>query len=443
MVTKARVRKHLSADALFWTVKNSFSKIHDHRHVNSSIPLSDALMSAFAMFSLKHPSLLAFESRTKQTGDNLQAIYKIDRIPSDTQMRAILDDLAPDDLRDTYNRVFFQLQRGKALEQMKFLNGCYLLNLDGTGIYASEKLGSEACLVKKHKKKGKITYYQQMVGAAIVHPDYKEVFSIYPEMIMKQDGEKKNDCERNAIKRLLKKFREDHPKLKVIVNEDALSPNAPHIRDLQSYGCHFILAVKHGDHAYLFNEVAKANRKEQTTSYELTDEQDPEKRHLFHFINGVPLNKSNPDLLINFVEYGEEKNGKIRYFSWITDFEITEENVYQIMRGGRARWKIENETFNTLKNQGYNLGHNYGLGKKNLCAVFAAVMMLAFMVDQVQQLCCSLFRSAWKTKGSKRGLWEHIRAVFMLIQVTSMKEILENIIYGDLMSHDQLINNTS
>ena len=229
----------------------------------------------------------------------------------------------------------------------------------------------------------------------------------------------------------------------MIVNEDALSPNAPHIRDLQRYGCHFILAVKHGDHAYLFNEVAKANRKEQTTSYELTDEQDPEKRHLFHFINGVPLNKSNPDLLINFVEYGEEKNGKICYFSWITDFEITEENVYQIMRGGRARWKIENETFNTLKNQGYNLGHNYGLGKKNLCAVFAVVMMLAFMVDQIQQLCCSLFRSAWKTKGSKRGLWEHIRAVFMLIQVTSMKEILENIIYGDLMSHTQLINNTS
>ena len=191
MVTKARVRKHLSADALFWTVKNSFSKMHDRWNVNSSIPLSDALMSAFSMFSLKHPSLLAFESRTKQTGDNLKAIYKIDRIPSDTQMTAILDELDPDDLRDTYKRVFLQLQRGKALEQMEFLNGCYLLNLDGTGIYTSEKLGSDACLVKEHKKKGKITYYQQMLGAAIVHPDYKEMPPLYPEMIMKQDGEKR------------------------------------------------------------------------------------------------------------------------------------------------------------------------------------------------------------------------------------------------------------
>ncbi len=424
MVTKARVRKHLSADALFRTVKDSFDKIPDHRHVNSSIPLGDALMSAFAMFSLKDPSLLAFESRREQAEGNLQAIYKIGRIPSDTQMRAILDEREPDDLRDTYNRVFFQLQRGKALEQMKFMNGCYLLNLDGTGIYASEKLGSEACLVKKHKKKGKVTYHQQMLGAAIVHPDYKEVIPLYPEMIMKQDGEKKNDCERNAAKRLLKKFREDHPKLKVIVNEDALSPNAPHIRDLQRYGCHFILAVKHGDHAYLFNEVAKANRKGQTTSYELTDEQDPEKRHLFHFINGVPLNKSNPDLLVNFVEYGEEKNGKIRYFSWITDFEITKENVYKIMKGGRARWKIENETFNTLKNQGYNLGHNYGLGKKNLCAVFVVEMMLAFMVDQVQQLCCSLFRSVWLSKKSKRELWEDMRSLFRFFEFESMEMIL-------------------
>jgi len=208
MVTKSRVRKHLSADALFRTVKESFDKIPDHRHVNSSIPLGDALMSAFAMFSLKDPSLLAFESRREQAEGNLQAIYKIGCIPSDTQMRAILDEREPDDLRDTYGRVFYQLQRGKALEQMEFLNGCYLLNLDGTGIYTSEKLGSEACLVKKHKKKVKNTYYQQMLGAAIVHPDYKEVIPLYPEMIMKQDGEKKNDCERNAAKRLLKKFRE-------------------------------------------------------------------------------------------------------------------------------------------------------------------------------------------------------------------------------------------
>ena len=91
------------------------------------------------------------------------------------------------------------------------------------------------------------------------------------------------------------------------------------------------------------------------------------------------------------------------------------------MRGGRARWKIENETFNTLKNQGYHFGHNYGLGKKHLSAIFAMLMMLAFLVDQTQQLCCALFRSVWKKSGSKKALWENMRSLFKCFKVDSME----------------------
>jgi len=90
------------------------------------------------------------------------------------------------------------------------------------------------------------------------------------------------------------------------------------------------------------------------------------------------------------------------HFSWVTDFTVTEDNMFKIMRGGRARWKIENETFNTLKNRGYNLGHNYGLGKKNLSMVFVMVMMLAFLVDQTLQICCALFVAVLKKAGSKK-----------------------------------------
>jgi len=74
------------------------------------------------------------------------------------------------------------------------------------------------------------------------------------------------------------------------------------------------------------------------------------------------------------------------------------------MRGGRARWEIENETFNTFKNQGYHFEHNYVLGGKHLAVVFAMLMMLAFLVDQTQQLCCTLFQSVWKKLGSKGDL---------------------------------------
>ncbi len=102
-------------------------------------------------------------------------------------MREILDGVDPNDLRSVFKDVFRQIQRGKALEKMVFLDGYYLLNLDGTDFYSSEKVSSEACL-KKVRKNGKTLYYLQMLGAAIVHPDYKEVIPLCPEMIVKQDG---------------------------------------------------------------------------------------------------------------------------------------------------------------------------------------------------------------------------------------------------------------
>ena len=100
------------------------------------------------------------------------------------------------------------------------------------------------------------------------------------------------------------------------------------------------------------------------------------------------------------------------------------------MRGGRARWKIENETCNTLKNQSYHFEHNYGHGEQNLSVVFATIMMLAFLVDQTQQLCCALFRAVWAKLGSKRLLWEKMRALFYAYHLESMRQRLEALLYG-------------
>jgi hypothetical protein len=190
---------------------------------------------------------------------------------------------------------------------------------------------------KENAKTGEISYYLQMLGTAIVHPNFKEVILLCPEMIIKQNCTTQNGCKRNAA--------------------------TPFLSSL----------------------------------------------------NGVPLNQSNQDLLVNFIEYWEysDKARKILYHnSWVTDFTLSKENAYTIMRGGRARWKIENETFNTPKNQGYHFEHNYGLGKKYLAVVFAMLMMLAFLIDQIQQLCCALFRSVWKKLKSKKALWESERSYF-------------------------------
>ena len=126
-------RKYLCADALFRLLREHFATIADDRVDEVEIPLSDALMSAFAMFSLKAPSLLAFDKQRAE--GNLQTIYGITHTPCDTRRRERLDPVSPESLRPSFTLVFRQLQRGKALEPMAFLDGHYLLALDGTGYF--------------------------------------------------------------------------------------------------------------------------------------------------------------------------------------------------------------------------------------------------------------------------------------------------------------------
>jgi len=419
-------RKHLSADALFGLVRSGFANIPDYRLSDPDISLTDALMSAFAMFSLKSPSLLAFD-RERAEG-NLETIYGIERVPCDTHMREILDPVSPEWLRPVFKSVFRQLQRGKALEPMAFLEGHYLLALDGTGYFSSTQIHCASCLHKVHRN-GSITYSHQMLGAAIIHPDVREVIPLMPEPIVQQDGTDKNDCERNAAKRFVAKLRQDHPHLKFIVTEDGLSSNAPHIETLHDHDLHYILGVKEGDHAFLFTQVQAAEHAGRVTHYERHDRA-AGLVHRFRFVNDVPLNASNTDVRVNFIEYWEIGADKVQHFSWVTDLRVSKRNVFHLMRGGRARWKIENETFNTLKNQGYNFEHNYGHGQQNLSVVFAMLMMLAFLVDQTQQLCCALFQAVWAKLGSKRLLWERMRALFYDYALESMRQLLEALLYG-------------
>ena len=428
-ISATTARKDLSADTLFKRLHAGFDKVPDHRSKDASISIGDALMSAFAMFSLKDQSALAFDNRRHDPNDNFRTVYGIKHVPCDSQMRDILDPVDPAHLRPMYRDVFRCLQRGKALEDFVFLDGHYLISLDGTGYFSSPTIKCASCL-EKHHRNGTTTYSHQMLGAVLVHPDHKEVIPLAPEPIIKADGNAKNDCERNATRRWLKLFRQEHPRLPVIIVEDALAANAPHLRDLREANARFIIGVKPGDHAFLFKRLHAADEAGQTQTLTLIDT-DTGVLHHFRFHHDQPLNESNPDMLVNVLEYWEiGPKGNVQYFSWITDLALTPDTVYLVMRGGRARWKIENETFNTLKNQGYNLEHNYGHGDQNLSVVLALLMMLAFLVDQTQQRSCPLFQAAWKKVGAKYLLWEQIRNLFRMFLFNSMTAILEALVRG-------------
>ena len=175
-----QARQDLSADGLFRRLRTAFEKVPDGRSDPSGISLGNALMSGLALFSLKDPSLLAFDERREDPSDNFRTIDHIGRVPGDTQMRAILDPVDPAHLRPMFRDVFRCLQRGKAREAFAYGDGHYLLSLDGTGYFSSSKITCSSCL-EKHHRHGTVRYSHQMRGAALVHPDHREVIPLAPE----------------------------------------------------------------------------------------------------------------------------------------------------------------------------------------------------------------------------------------------------------------------
>lgn len=399
-------------------VYNSFSKIKDTAKRVRPISLVDNLMSGFAVFNLKYPSLLQFDRHhaTEEVArHNLQSMFGINNIPCDTQMRERLDEVAPIELRKTFKNLFAQCQRSNRLELFKYYDDRYLMPLDGTGYFQSTQVHCENCCEKKHRD-GSISYYHQMLSGAIVHPDLKVVLPFAPEPIMKSDGATKNDCERCSAERFLTHLKREHPHLRLIITGDGLFSNGPFIKRLKQDGHSFILVAKPGDHKALFEEFHELDK----SSYEMKQ---GKVTHHFQWVNKLAINDSHPDCTVNVLAYWEERaNGKRQQWVWVTDFKLSEKNVYQIMKGGRARHKIENETFNTLKNQGYQFEHNFGHGNQHLSTVFAYLMMLAFFVDQLQQLGCKAFTKALARLQTKKDLWERKRALFFDFFIDSLED---------------------
>jgi len=333
-------------------------------------------MSGLAIFSLKYPSLLQFDQDRSEdiTRYNLRSLYGIEQAPCDTYLRERLDEVNPKSLRKNYTHLLHLLQRGKGLEGFAYLDDHYLLSIDGTGYFSSAEIHCDQCC-EKHHRDGRVTYYHQLLGAVLVNPDHKEVFPLAPEPILKHDGSSKNDCERNAAKRFLKETRREHPHMKFVVIEDGLASNAPHIRLLQELGYRYLLGAKQNDHKFLFDWVDNTST---TAFHEQTDKKGI--THRFRYLNNAPLNDGNFELEINFLEYWEIKPcGKTTHFSWVTDIPVTQDNLIRLMQAARAHWKVENETFNTLKNHGYHFEHNFayrevGKGRKQDAEALAMVI---------------------------------------------------------------------
>ena len=437
-----KFKKTLSINPLLKSIKTCFDQVSDSRK-SPLYSLGDTLMSGFAIFSLKYASLLEFDNQRNEqrVKDNLLNLYGIKKTPCDSQLRNILDNVNPKELRSPTIKTIQEVQKQGLLESYRYLGG-FIVSIDGTGLFSSGHIHCEECCVKHHRG-GEKTFYHQLLSSAIVNPDTNVVLPLLHEAITHQDGNTKNDCEQNAAKRLIPDLKKAFPRLDMIIVEDALSGNAPHIKLLKKQGFRFIIRAKYGSQKSLFDAAQavmmnalskKLEHQKSLSTYDEFEEEVIIKNHKitrgYRLFNQLTLNKLNPDIKVNLLEYWEvDEKGKEKNFSWVSDIKLSRDNVYHVMRAGRSRWKIENETFNTLKNLGYNLEHNYGHGKKHLSTVFATLTMLAFLIDQVQELSCPLFNAAKNKFYSKVSFWRKFRGMFLEYHIHHWHEFYFSIIY--------------
>lgn len=387
--------------------------------------LHDCCLSSFAMMFFQDPSINQFQMRLQEAWhkNNLQTLFNVNTIPKETQMREVVDSIQSKELEPIFADFFKPLQRGKQLEQFKMFNDSYFIAIDATQYFASQKINCPKCLYKKHSN-GKTTFYHQVLAAAMVCPGIKQVIPLAPEPIQNTDGTTKQDCEINAGKRLLKKIRTDHPKLKITIGGDSLYSKQPFLDELKANNMSFILVAKPGDHKSLYQWFTETKAINAIHTLKIKDWKG--RVHVYEWLNDIPLNDTKNADNVNFFQYSIFK-GKKRTFrcSWVTDIKITAKNIKELVKFGRARWKIENETFNTLKNQGYHASHNYGHGHKNLAYNFFLMNLLAFYMHQIFQLSCGHYQYCRSKFTAYKDFWNNLRSIIRYHLFYSWERLLD------------------
>jgi len=410
-------------------LSDKFAGIPDWRQIGKvAISLHDAMMSGFACMYFQDPSLLQFQIRMQeeQHRNNLNTLFEVKDIPKETQMREVIDGVDSDYFRSIFKNIYLRLQRGKYLEQFQILPGMYYFPIDGSEFYSSKDIHCDQCLCKEHKEDSK-TYSHQVLQGGIMHPDCSEVIPFMPEAIANTDGGSKQDCEMNAAKRFVKKLRQDFPQLGLLIGGDALFSKQPIIEEVLSQRMHCLFAAKATDHKHMMEWLSVYDH---LNEINFVDEKG--RGHCYEWMNEVPLNGQEKSIHINFLRCtitGKKKktsNEEILFRnSWVTDLSVSQENIKTHVSAGRCRWKNENECFNVMKNHGYCMEHNYGHGKKHLAFNFYLLTLLAFFFHQIFELTDHAYQASRKKFGSKKHLWETLRAYIKIIVFESWESLLE------------------
>jgi hypothetical protein len=389
--------------------------------------MADIGLSAFSLFFMGSPSFLAHQRALAEGRgrSNCQTLFGMSAIPTDNYIRLMLDGASPAAFDGLFIKAVEAVEAADALLPFRRLGGRVLIALDGTEHFCSRKIHCPQCS-KRRRSDGGVEYFHAFLGASLVAPGHKQVLPLPAEFIAPQDGAEKQDCERNAAKRWLARHGPALARYRPIYLGDDLFACQPIATVIQDSGGNFILTCKPASHQTITEYLTGADLEEhrQTVSQ-------PGKRstHIYRWLCDVPLRAGEDALSVNWfaVEILNAKGKRTYYNSFVTDLPVTAETVAELAACGRARWKIENETFNVLKSNGYNLEHSFGHGKKTLASVLVTLNLLAFAFHTVSQICVLAWRTAMAARGARYRFFEHLRTITAYIVFNDWPHLLQSI----------------
>ena len=316
------------------------------------------------------------------------------RTPSDNHIRNLLDPVAPDTVFPVFSSAVDALHESGHLEPYRSINGNLLLAMDGTRYFSSSKIHCKNCNVTEHDN-GTVTYSHTVVTPVIVAPGNPRVIPLEPAFVTPQDGHEKQDCENAAAKRWLSEYGARYRVLGVTVLGDDLYCKQPLCEAFIREGLNFILVCKPDSHKTLYEWVAGLAATGDVRTLEVNRRVGKHRyTDTYRFVEQVPLRDGEDALDVNWCELTTTRDdGKVVYKNaFATNHRITAANVADIVRDGRARWKVENENNNTLKTKGYHLTHNFGHGQQHLSSLLATFNLLAFLFHTLLDLMDSRYR---------------------------------------------------
>jgi Transposase DDE domain len=418
----------LVLDHLLSKLRDVCEAFPDKRKGPGVYSMADIGLSAFSLFFMQSESFLSYQ-RSLEEGrktSNCQTLFGMTKIPTDNHIRSMLDPVHPWHLQPVFDGVVAALGDHGALGAFQRLDGRTLVALDGTEYFCSQNLGCPYCLTRK-RANGKLERYHSMLAATIVAPGHAMVVPLMPEFIVKPDGAEKQDCERNAVKRWLVSHAPRMAALRPIYLGDDLFACQPIAEAVIASGGDFLFTAKPDSHKTLYDFMSgvaldelQIRRKDGPRTVTIT----------YRWFIGAPLREGKDALDANWIGMTiADGRGKTTYSNaFVTSLPVTRQTVDEIATCARARWKIENESFNILKNNGYHLEHNFGHGKENLAMMFAAMNLLAFAFHTVCDCLEELWIKARLAKRARKRLFEHIRTITAYLVFPSWEVLLKTLI---------------